>query len=148
MLLSGLWHGASWTFVCWGAYHAVMLHIERLTKWPHRLQVFKSGNAFSFIITMLQVCIGWVLFRADTIQQAFQIFRNLFSFRSDGFMLQNYHYILLLLCIIAELPWKNVRLPSQKQHTRLAWETAFVICLFTASIFLRGKGNQFIYFQF
>jgi len=66
-LLCGLWHGASWTFVLWGLYHGAFLVIERLgiTK---RLRL--NLPVLSNVYTMIAVLIGWVLFRANTVEQA------------------------------------------------------------------------------
>jgi alginate O-acetyltransferase complex protein AlgI len=68
MLIGGLWHGANWTFVVWGAIHGGMLAFERL--------IGKTA-AYAFLprvlrtaVTFAIVCLAWVFFRADTIQQA------------------------------------------------------------------------------
>ncbi len=61
-LLSGLWHGASWNFVLWGAYHGFFLVIERLFlgKWSQRI-----GKVPSVIITFIIVMVGWAIFRIE-----------------------------------------------------------------------------------
>lgn len=71
-LLTGLWHGAAWTFVLWGMYHGVVLLIERLSgvaRWPDaRLAAVRRG------VALLLVVIGWVLFRATTIGDAARVY--------------------------------------------------------------------------
>ncbi len=70
-LLTGLWHGDSWNFVLWGLYFGVILLIEKF--------FFKSKEGiFSHIITMFIVCIGWLLFRAESISLLFSSFKALF----------------------------------------------------------------------
>lgn len=78
-LLSGLWHGASWTFVLWGAFHGFFIVLEKLLS--------GKGKAFplSTLVTFLLVMLGWVLFRADTVNDAFAYYKVLFSFDFHGF---------------------------------------------------------------
>ena len=75
MLLGGLWHGANWTFVLWGAWHGGWLAIERMlgaksgeTVWP---------KVIAWPITMVLVMLGWVLFRAETVAGAIGMYRGL-----------------------------------------------------------------------
>ena len=66
MLLGGLWHGAHWTFVAWGGYHALLLSLHRVfSKSWSRLPV-----AFQVTTTFLLAVIGWVLFRAESFGRA------------------------------------------------------------------------------
>lgn len=74
-MLAGLWHGANWTFVAWGALHAVYLSIERLTEWPKRLSGTRFGRFASAVVTFALVCVGWAFFRAENIAQALGMLR-------------------------------------------------------------------------
>lgn len=86
-LVSGLWHGANLTFLVWGAYHAVLQIVSNLTM-PLRQRVFarmriapwlvRAGGIF---VTFHLVCLGWVFFRAPTINHALRIFQKL-TFRT------------------------------------------------------------------
>lgn len=78
MLLGGLWHGAAWTFVIWGAYHGALLAWER---WraevrPNALDS-PWGRARARFVTFHLVCLGWILFRADSMSTAGEIFLRL-----------------------------------------------------------------------
>ncbi|MFG1344515.1 MBOAT family O-acyltransferase [Xanthobacter autotrophicus DSM 431] len=75
-LLCGLWHGASWNFVIWGAHHGGFLIIERafLGKWLKR-----APGAIAHLYTVIVVMFGWVWFRADTLPGALDMFRGLFG---------------------------------------------------------------------
>jgi alginate O-acetyltransferase complex protein AlgI len=76
-LASGLWHGASWTFIFWGAYHGAFLVIERI----FLLGIYKRVPSFiSLIVTFLIVCIGWVFFRSDSFTHSAGILSAMFSF--------------------------------------------------------------------
>jgi len=67
MLLCGLWHGANWTFVVWGAYHGLGLILHRLLP-PWRLGV--PGRTFAWLATFLFVCLGFLVFRAHSLAHA------------------------------------------------------------------------------
>jgi len=70
MLLGGLWHGASWTFVVWGGIHGLGLSVERAVGWEPRSV---AGRWFGRILTFHVVCFAWIFFRADSFQVAGQV---------------------------------------------------------------------------
>ena len=73
MLLGGLWHGANWTFVLWGCWHGGLLAIERATGWSkfaRRLQISHS-------LTLILVLLGWVMFRAASVGDAWVIYQGM-----------------------------------------------------------------------
>lgn len=83
-LISGLWHGANWTFVLWGGIHGIYQVVGQMTygfrtKVKKALHIYDSfiGKLMSTIVTFGLVCIGWVLFRANTISDAFYILEHL-----------------------------------------------------------------------
>ncbi len=81
MLLGGLWHGASWNFVIWGGFHGTMLAVERLFLGR---EIRKGLIRIPFVlITFLLICIGWVFFRAKTLDAALYVVTQMFS-RSRG----------------------------------------------------------------
>lgn len=77
MLLGGLWHGANWTFIVWGAWHGAWLAIERVLGLGDNQGKF---NSVRWLVTFLLVMLGWVLFRAETIERAVSYYGALFSF--------------------------------------------------------------------
>ncbi len=98
-LLSGLWHGASWNFIIWGAFHGLFLILERL----FLLKIYnKIGKLFSTMITFLIVVVGWVYFKTEDLAQANHIVKTMFSFNfSDGkFALHNDFYFSLSLAVL------------------------------------------------
>ncbi len=75
-LASGFWHGASWTFIFWGIYHGTFLVLDRL----FLAKVFQRlGKIPAMLITFFLVSVGWILFRAYSLNHAWQIFRKLFE---------------------------------------------------------------------
>lgn len=87
-LLSGLWHGASWNFVLWGAFHGLFLVLERL--FLNKVYA-KIGKIVSTIITFVIVITGWVLFRNEDLSMATHVVKQMYSFNFfDGkFALNN-----------------------------------------------------------
>ena len=83
MVLGGLWHGASWTFVIWGAYHGVGQIIgrrRRAARVAHGLSPEPVGRrrvAWARFVTFQVVCLGWLFFRADTVGNAFAMLSRL-----------------------------------------------------------------------
>ena len=85
MLLGGVWHGASWNFVIWGAFHGVLLAASRATM-PWRDQVWERTGApgwlrdgWRMLVTFQLVCLGWIFFRAATVHDSRVIVTRLFS---------------------------------------------------------------------
>lgn len=75
-LISGLWHGAAWTFVIWGAYHGALLVLERL----FLLKLYdRMPRLLRVLIIFVLVMIGWVFFRADDLGIAWQFIESMFS---------------------------------------------------------------------
>jgi D-alanyl-lipoteichoic acid acyltransferase DltB (MBOAT superfamily) len=80
MLLGGLWHGAAWTFVAWGAFHGLGLMLHRAwAAWPavRALRATRVWSAVAVVLTFHFVCAGWVLFRAPTLGVALEVFSAL-----------------------------------------------------------------------
>ena len=76
-LASGLWHGASWSFVLWGAYHGLFLVLER----SFLLKIYdKIGKFPSTMLTFFIVVIGWVFFRIEKLSDAFLFLKRMFAF--------------------------------------------------------------------
>ncbi|MEO5347767.1 MAG: hypothetical protein H7834_15515, partial [Magnetococcus sp. YQC-9] len=79
MLASGLWHGAAWHFVVWGAAHALFLSVENLTKWPSRVKRLPGGKWLAWSLVMLQVIVAMVVFRVQSMEQLGQILIRMFT---------------------------------------------------------------------
>ncbi len=154
MLVSGIWHGAAWTFIIWAALHAFYLTIERLTKWPEKLGARKGGQAASAVIVFGLVVIAWVFFRASGARQGFTIV---------GAMLNPLQFMPGELASIAPEAYAMLALGllmvintaagwSRRLHERHAWiagmRPVWIALVAVACLFWRGPGAAFIYFQF
>ena len=80
-MLTGIWHGAEWSFVLWGFYNFAFILLERLTDFEDR----RMPNILKHIYLLFAVSIGWVLFRADNLYMAFVYLGNMFGFSGNGF---------------------------------------------------------------
>ncbi|MEN9437432.1 MAG: hypothetical protein RIR09_2087, partial [Pseudomonadota bacterium] len=83
MLLGGLWHGANWTFVVWGAWHGGILVLERY--WEQRFGKPFFPRWLQVIKTMLLVMLGWVVFRATDVAGAFAMYRGMLGLNGLDF---------------------------------------------------------------
>ncbi|HEY6123382.1 MAG TPA: MBOAT family O-acyltransferase, partial [Steroidobacteraceae bacterium] len=93
MLLGGLWHGASWTFVIWGGLHGAYLVVNHGWQWLREKLGWKHaasglaailGRSASVALTLLCVMIGWVFFRAVDVASATGILASMFGLRDGG----------------------------------------------------------------
>lgn len=165
-LVSGLWHGANWTFVIWGGYHGVLVYayrrIKNLTLKPtpnpslkgresksERL-ILKAISKYTSILLVFVLCtIGWMVFRCDTFQQFFGMLGRVFE--SGG--------LFFSWALTAILPIGIMLLKELKDeegwnlhflHAKNYYVQAVSIALLVVYVFYTGElnGAQFIYFQF
>ncbi|MGY8846030.1 MAG: MBOAT family O-acyltransferase [Bacteroidia bacterium] len=150
-LVSGFWHGANWTFIIWGAVHAILFIPSIFFKKP----ADKSASGFRYIdivkmlYTFSLVCLTWIFFRADSMQHALSYLSGIFSietFQYNGF----YFKFLPVLTVFILWEWFNRNseygwklLPKSKVVRWFVY--LFLICLI---LFFRQDDNAFIYFQF
>ncbi|HBL10548.1 MAG TPA: membrane-bound O-acyltransferase family protein [Cyanobacteria bacterium UBA11162] len=156
MILCGLWHGAAWNFVIWGAFHAVILIIYRIfDKDPEHMEPWNGQYSYPRILSKMLLMfiltnIGWVIFRSSSVQQMYYMLTNIgLSLSAQGSLLgydlvyfslplvivQLYQYVTCDLIIITKLnPW--VRIPIYS--FLIIW-----LCVFGVR-----ESGEFIYFQF
>jgi D-alanyl-lipoteichoic acid acyltransferase DltB (MBOAT superfamily) len=154
MVVSGLWHGAAWTFIIWGALHALYISLERFTSWPRHLQKLPGGGFMAILITNILVLVGWVFFRAESTEDAFQIISNMFQWGHEGEFVFNDEIRNGMVWLTVSLLIELITYFRLKPHRLLPlkyWPVAdmlYVLIMLLACIYLRGEGNVFIYFQF
>jgi alginate O-acetyltransferase complex protein AlgI len=154
MVVSGLWHGAAWTFIIWGALHAFYITIERMTRWPQLLKRIPGGGLLSLLITNVLVLIGWVFFRADSFSDAAKILTDMFRWGGDGDFVFNEEIKNGMIWLGVSLGIELTTFFRIKPHLylpkplRRISDMVYVLLMLLACIYLRGEGNVFIYFQF
>lgn len=167
MLLGGLWHGASWTFVAWGGLHGVYLAVEKWFKSKFNLvpgnslmkpNQLNTSSFFSIIFlkaigTFLLINITWVFFRAHSFHDAWQILRSMFDFSFKGKpLLQNIDIlkvgIVTFLMLIFHWLFRNTKILTETEKWPW-WATSFVWTFILGMIYLSQEStSSFIYFQF
>lgn len=155
MLIGGLWHGASWLFVLWGAVHGLLLIGERLLR--HLLgnaAVFRGGIAtFVFgMATWLIICMTWVLFRADTPESASELLRAMIFFTSGTAVLDTSDMLQVGIVTAGLLlvHWFMRNRDFEKTIRSMTWPlVAIVLSIMILAIVLSpGEERAFIYFEF
>jgi alginate O-acetyltransferase complex protein AlgI len=142
MLLGGLWHGASWMFVIWGAWHGVLLVVDkvgaplwgRLPGWLYR------GATFVLVV------LGWVFFRATSLPMALTWLARLFDVSR---LRWDVPLPLALLCLGGLLAVNGVAEPWQwrlPEHRR--WAVAYAVALFLMYLVINWQPTVFLYYQF
>ncbi len=166
--LCGLWHGASWTFVIWGLFHGMFLVLER---GAFGKVIGRLPGIVQHTYTILVVMIGWVFFRAESLEQALAYLKSLANFSTSPYLdaklfatMNAEFYIALFVGIIFSYPivprlfsQYSCRLEQAKVSTRLligsittagtiVW-ISFVI-IYSSAQLMSGSHNPFLYFRF
>lgn len=164
-LVSGLWHGAQWTFVCWGLFHAILflplMLLGKNRKNLAKIEINKEGiaaiskNAFSIFITFILVLTGWVIFRAENVGEAFFYIIRMYNFADWDFALlipgstqKILTYVIVLLSII--FLWLGDAIAYKKEDPFLRLKGWKLMILAISIVFFAAYKNSldFIYFQF
>ena len=172
-LISGIWHGASWTFIAWGALHGVYLLAEAVVTKPVNaalrllsLENYFLVNAAKTAVTFGLVCFGWILFRAETLDDSVFIMTNLFYnfdrwgelpyvFRTLSDMGMGMAQLLAGLACIILLVITDIAAGNGNIHEKLMDKPAdlrfafyLLIGLLIIALGVFHDGADFIYFQF
>ncbi len=155
-LASGLWHGASWCFIIWGAYHGLFLVLERI----FLLDFYaKIGKFLSTIITFFVVVIGWVFFRIELISDAFLYLKRMFIFDFSGIESYSSEFLFFLAVSVLFSFFAYFQLGQRiqdavyfkpytvRRHIGTTLLTLVLLILSISSITSFGF-NPFIYFRF
>ncbi|MBS4057619.1 MAG: MBOAT family protein [Bacteroidales bacterium] len=155
-LISGLWHGAAWNFVVWGAFHGFFLVADKL----FLLKMYKAiGKIPSVAITFVITLVGWVLFRAESMAQATDFIQGMFSFRGGTDILTPVSVWSLLVfgaffalwAVFPAIESWQLRLFGKQQTFRslmLMTVSAMVMFIVSLSAITSSGFNPFIYFRF
>lgn len=164
MLLGGLWHGAAWPFVIWGAYQGGGLMVERrLGEWRERRKERRTDEkaergeqpartALRWLATFHFICLGWVFFRSETLSDAGSLLSQMFgSFLSPAPDINAVFVGVVVCALLAQMLSRQALANAQTQLSRLpAWALAvgFGIWMLVVDQFGPEGVAPFIYFQF
>lgn len=146
MLLGGLWHGANWTFVLWGAYHGALLILFHLTsaRWQRLPRLTRQIGTFVLVL------VGWVFFRATDLTMATDMLGAMFRLRA-GQVVGDVTAWAVALTLATSWAMAGPNAQDMHQNFRwrpligLGWAVAFGICL---SLIGGSRSSPFLYFQF
>jgi D-alanyl-lipoteichoic acid acyltransferase DltB (MBOAT superfamily) len=157
-MVSGLWHGANWTFIIWGALHGIyQIFSVSFKKFNEKniLGYRPLTNALHVFITFALVSFAWIFFRANNVTEAFNICKSIFTLKGGGLFIgtpEGFVYaviwILFLLVVeyITEYHSDIIKVfYSPNRVVRYAGYTVIVLFIILFGVF---NGGQFIYFQF
>jgi len=159
MLLGGLWHGANWTFVFWGALHGTYIIATQMIQERFKNLKKESQNSYSIpkvcniLFTFSLVLVTWVFFRANHLSDAFYIIKSIFTAPIDFFMASWTVVTQGFLCIIFVLLMEfRVRKRTYNdvlyfKSPIIQWALSYIL-IFGILLFGVETGDQFIYFQF
>lgn len=155
-LITGLWHGAAWTFILWGIYHGTLLSIERLTGQRHFDDAPSAQTTVRRGIVLVLVMVGWVLFRSPSVSYAVDYLMAMANLSAGQLSVD-----------IAATSWIGIAIGGaiffasthpvgprigkfENRRTDIAFTTALVLVIFPLTLIrvLAGTFSPFIYFQF
>jgi alginate O-acetyltransferase complex protein AlgI len=153
---TGFWHGASWTFLAWGFYYAVIIMLERafLGRW-----IAKIPSVLQHIYSLVLVMVGWVFFRSETFTYAFSYLKTMFGLSGAGlwdagaaYYLSEYGVVLVLAMIgstplVLKALQKLSEGDSMPRQAAIALFYSFILLLSIVTL-VTSTFNPFIYFRF
>ena len=159
-LLTGVWHGASWTFVIWGQFYFILLAFEKLSGYPKKFKTIIAKQLYR-VFTLLCIILGWVVFRAEDLKTAFGYMGSMFGLQGndlyDNIAINIFtdNLLILILGIIFTIPigkWIKEKINENNKFVVVSsilikgvYLILFIICaIFTVS----STYNPFIYFNF
>ncbi len=162
MLLGGLWHGANWTFIIWGAWHGGILATERALGWdskrPERAPAaWYLGQGAKLALTFFLVMLGWVMFRAENVARALSFYRAMFSAPAGFSEAMDWQItgsavtaLLTGYILVAAVPlWEKLTGGNLKETRNPFIQTLMIVLFLLAVIKLSAKSySPFLYFQF
>ena len=162
-LCTGIWHGANWTFIAWGMMYFVLLVFEKSTGLDKDSEK-RSVNVIRYIYTMFFVVMGWVIFRADSISDAFVYIGHMFGIYGNGLVDDAAVYNLtqfaafFIMAVIFSIPVVRIvksRFAEKERSSAVrlicgAASGACILAIFVCAVsyIVIGSYNPFIYFNF
>lgn len=158
-LLTGIWHGAYWTFIIWGVYNLIFILLERVVLFEkiERFHILK--HAYALIVILF----GWIIFRADTLLELTEYIKNMFAQNNNGFysptvsMFLWEYALVYIFAILFSMPVavKIKEKLMESTHSTLQIGSQLLYSVAVTGVFaltvislVKGGYNPFIYFNF
>lgn len=155
-IVSGLWHGAAYTFVIWGAFHGVCMIVERLI-YGEKIKYLSNNlsivNVLRILLTFMIVNFAWIFFRANNLTDAITIIGKIFTTPGPLFIdVDTLVYAIAFSVLIFSIDFMNEYYPGKvklmgNKSIFIRW-TTYSILVVMALMFGVLDGGSFIYFQF
>ena len=156
-LATGIWHGASWTFIVWGLFHGAFIIFEKATGW-HKKEGGLWLGACQHLYCILAFVIGWVFFRADNLPYALDYLKNMFGLIQSyniaytaAYYVDNIKIISLAAALLCAMPLFTKMLQVNDKHKiakSLINIWLMLLFILSASSIASSTYNPFIYFRF
>lgn len=154
-IVSGLWHGANWTFLIWGGIWGFLYLAEYVTNkvvgWRTVSANFSGWHWIMAFKTFAIATFAWIFFRSQSLHEALRIIKlSLVNYSVDHFMkIETYVWVFLVLFILADMFLFNNRFDKwiDKRHFAVRW-SVYAVLLFSVIVFAGVEDFPFIYFQF
>lgn len=150
--LSGLWHGANWTYIVWGLYFAMLSIPYIVNKDLRRFE----GRWWSILLTFILVVGGWIIFRAENMSQATDVFAGIFTLKSgsawqdlglSSIMVASTCFFVMALMLVERITQAYTHPLQALQLSRIGRWSIYLLLIFLMLFFV-GRAETFIYFQF
>lgn len=159
--LTGIWHGASWTFVVWGLGYFVMISFEKITGLPDKIKT-RAGKIIYRIFTLLFINCEWVIFKSESIIQGLRYIKTMFVYKYNsnatirtGYLLKNYFVFLILAVILSFpiVPKIEEKIKGKSKKMFYLFEICKMVIIFalfivSLSFVISGQNNPFAYANF
>ena len=156
-IICGFWHGANWTFVLWGAYNG-LLFLPSVIKKRKKISIVAAegkllpslGELMNILGTFALVTLGWIMFRAETIQDGWNYMRHLFS--GSLLSMPGNRALILYIVILVMVEWfsRTLEYPLQGlgkiKYAPVRWALYYVLIFIIMKY--QGEATQFVYFKF
>jgi len=152
-LLSGLWHGANWTFIIWGGLNGLYLIVESILTRNKKQAAATRFRLPGILVTFALITFSWIFFRAPSLGDASRIIGKIFTEPGMPFMSWGnlaYSFLALFVLLVVESVserhhGKFVWAEHPRSWVRYSWYAAIIVMILLLGVF---DGGQFIYFQF
>jgi alginate O-acetyltransferase complex protein AlgI len=144
MLIGGLWHGAGWTFIIWGAYHGILLSAHRAVGayWARLPVAVQRGGMFVLVV------VGWVFFRAADVPMAADLLRRMFV-PTSGMLVPQPWLSVLALVLAGFWAMRGPNVLEMNHAWRPLWMCALAVGFGASLSLIAGdRSSPFLYFQF
>ncbi len=143
MTISGLWHGASYTFIIWGFCNGVIICLEKILKY----ETF-NFKKIKIIINIFLVFNFWVLFRCDSIENSILFYKSLYSKEILTALIENYFIFIISIIMVLFHSIDQTKVYLNFFKNKLYFFYIAIIIVFFSIIISKGQSQNFIYFDF